>query len=231
MFPWDSGFGDFWAGQADRIELGAYVGVIIVAAVAITRVGINAHGVPWAVVAVLAVVVAARGLFELGVLYGGADAKALMISGLLVPVLSTPLVFTPPHAPSALSYLPFPVSLLTNAALFSIAVPLGLAIHNARRREFSFSKGFMGYSLAVEELPNRFVWVKDPAVPFDPSTDDAETSADDARERRRIARDLKARGIRRVWVTPQVPFLAVMAAGAVAAVLAGNLLLDAFLWI
>jgi hypothetical protein len=125
-----------------------------------------------------------------------------------------------------LAFLPFSLSLLTNAALFSIVVPIALAIRNARRGEFSFPEGFIGYSMAVEELPHRFVWVKDLAVPADPTAEDVETSAEDTARREQIAKELAARGVRRVWVTPQVPFLTVMAVGALSALLAGNLLLD-----
>jgi prepilin signal peptidase PulO-like enzyme (type II secretory pathway) len=54
----------------------------------------------------------------------------------------------------------------------------------------------------------------------------AETSEDDRRERVKAAQELEASGVTRVWVTPQIPFLVLMAAGAVVALLAGNLVLD-----
>ncbi|MFY9717212.1 MAG: hypothetical protein WAK40_04690 [Thermoplasmata archaeon] len=225
---WDLWFGARWEAHADLLELAAYVGAIAVVALAAVRYGIGASGVPWAVVAVLAIVVLARGLFELKVLYGAADAKALMIAALLVPVFPMPWLYAPTTVATALAYVPFPISLLTNAALFSIAVPVVLAVRNARRGEFSVPEGFMGYSLPVRELPRRFVWVKDPAVP-PTGEEDADTTEEDDRRRAELARTLRAKGIDRVWVTPQVPLVAVMAFGALAALLAGNLLLDLML--
>lgn len=227
MVGWDLWFGPRWEANADRVELAAYVSVGAVVSVVAVYDGVGPTTVPWAVVALFAVVVFARILFELGVLYGGADAKALMIAGLLVPVLPVPLLYAAPGA-TTIDLLPFPIALLTNAALFSMVVPVALAVRNLRAGEFSFPQGLMTYSLAVRELPRRFVWVKDPAVAGE-ARDDAETSAEDTRHRVAVARDLEARGIERVRVTPQVPFLAVMAAGAVTAVLAGNLLLDLML--
>jgi hypothetical protein len=227
LFGWDLWIGPRWERHADWIELAAYLGTGIAIATAAARLGIGPSGVPWAVVALFAVVVLARVLFEFGVLYGGADAKALMIAGLLVPVLPVPLLYAP-GATATLGLLPFPIALLTNAALFSMAVPVFLAVRNLRRGDFSLPEGMMGYSLPVRDLPHRFVWVKDPAVPAD-RRDDAETSADDARHRAEVARDLEARGIVRVWVTPQVPFLAVMALGTGTAILVGNVLLDLML--
>ena len=228
LVGWDLWFGPRWEAHADVVELAGYAGTIVGVAVVADRDGLGPTGVPWAVVALLAIVIVARALFELKVLYGAADAKALMIAAILVPVFPTPLVNLVPASGAALGYLPFALSLLTNAALFSIAVPIVLAVRNVRRGEFSFPEGFLGYSLAVRDLPHRFVWVKDPAVP-ETDEDDAETSDEDDRRRAATARELTAKGIDRVWVTPQVPLVAVMAAGAVAALLAGYLLLDVML--
>jgi len=228
LVGWDLWLGPRWEEQADRIELAGYAAALLVLIALGLRYGIGAHGLPWAAVAAIAVVLFARGLFELRVLYGAADAKALMIAALLLPLFPTPWLYSPTSATSALGYLPFPVSLLTNAALFSLAVPLYLAIRNAGRGEFSVRDGFTGYSLRVRELPDRFVWVRDPAVP-ETGLADAETTEEDTELRRRIARELEGRGIDRVWVTPQVPLVAVMAVGAVAALLAGNVLLDLML--
>ncbi|MGP8077420.1 MAG: hypothetical protein ACLQD8_05945 [Thermoplasmata archaeon] len=228
LVGWDLWLGPRWGAHADRIEIAAYVATLVVVAVAGARFGIGPRGVPWEAVALLSIVVLARGLFELKVLYGAADAKALMIAALLVPVFPMPLLYAPGAVETTLSYVPFAISLLTNAALFSIVVPLALAVRNLRRGEFSVPEGFMGYSLPVRDLPHRFVWVKDPAVP-DTHEDDTETTDDDDRLRARIARDLEAKGVPRVWVTPQVPLVAIMAFGAVAAILAGNVLLDVML--
>lgn len=228
LVGWDLWLGPKWERHADRIELAGYAGALLIVIALGARYGIGSNGLPWAAVAAMAVVLLARGLFELRVLYGAADAKALMIAAVLLPVFPTPWLYSPTTATSALAYLPFPISLLTNAALFSLVVPIYLALRNAGRGEFSLGDGFTGYSLPVRELPDRFVWVRDPAVP-ETGHADAETTEEDTELRRRIARDLEGKGIDRVWVTPQVPLVAVMAAGAVAALLAGNVLLDLML--
>lgn len=227
VVPWDLALGGWWDRHAAAVELAGYVVVVVGIAAAAGAVGIGPTGVPWAVVVVLVVVLFARGLFELGVLYGGADVKALMVAGLLVPVFAAPYLLGPPAPLAAVSYLPFAVSMLTNAALCSLAVPIALAVRNARHHEFSFPDGFTGYLLPVDELPRHFVWVRDPRVPESDDEDDAATSAEDTSRREQLARDLKARGIERVRVTPQVPFLTLMAVGAILGLLAGNLLLDA----
>jgi archaeal preflagellin peptidase FlaK len=231
LFAWDDALGPSLDRFADVIEGVAYLGVILVVVLVAFRVGIGPDAVPLPVLAVLVTVLFARGLFELGVLYGGADAKALMIAGVVLPLFATPLLPQAPAVATLLAVLPFSVNLLMDAAILSIAIPIAIGLRNASRGEFQFPRGFSGYMLPVRELPHQFVWLKDPAVGREGSERDAETSEDDRRERVRIAGELEARGIDRVWVTPQIPFLVLMAAGAVSALLAGNFVLDLLSWL
>ena len=227
LFAWDSRLGSSGERYADLIELVVYVGVVVLVAVAAARFGLGAHGVPVAVVAVLVTVLFARGLFEAGILFGGADAKALMIAGVLVPLFPNPLIPPPAVIAPLTSYLPFAVNVLMNAALFSVAVPVVIAVRNLRAKEFRGLSAFVGYSIPVDDLPKKFVWVRDPT--FGEAREEErniETSDDDRRRREAIAADLRSRGIRRIWVTPQVPFLVVMAAGVLGTLVAGNVLFD-----
>ncbi len=228
MFSWDVRLGEKGAPYADLIELGAYLAVGLVVTWVAVRWGVSASAVPYAVVIVLVTVVFARVLFEVGVLYGGADAKALMIAGLLVPTFPSPLLLGSSGAAVAVpGLLPFALNLLMNAALLSVVVPIAVAVRNVRRGEFDLSRGFTGYSIPVRELPAHFVWVRDRAYPSAREEEaDIETSTEDRQHRIKIAGTLTAQGVTRVWVTPQLPFLVLMALGAVTALLAGNLVID-----
>ena len=228
LLPWDDALGERRSGWVLPIELALYVVVIGVVGGLAYREGIGPSAVPVVVISALVSVVLARLLFEVGVLYGGADAKALIVLGVLVPLFGAPLLYRTAASDAVLRFLPFSVTVLTNAALLSVVAPIVIAVRNVVRGEFSFARGFTGYTLPVEELPRRFVWVRDPAMGQDTMVDDAETSEEDTRRRTEIARDLTARGVRRVWVTPQLPFLVLMAVGAFTGVLFGNLLLDLF---
>ena len=226
MFPWS--LHGRLAGYDDFFELAAYLVVIALVIGAAFEYGVGPVGaVPYVVIAWLASVRFARGLFEAGLLFGGADAKAVMIAGVLVPVLASPLVGATSASGPLLRYLPLPVNLVMNAALLSAAIPLGLALRNAARRESHGLGTFTGYSIAVRDLPHRFVWVRNPMSGEARAEEDAiETSEQDRQRRERIARELSNRGVARIWVTPQIPYLVVLTCGAVAAVLAGNLVLD-----
>jgi len=228
LLPWDDVLAEDQLGRAIAIELVVYAAVLAVVGLAVARWGVGPTTVPVAVLAALATILAARALFELGVLYGGADAKALIVVGVLLPVLAAPWLYAPAVEAPLAAILPFAVTVLTNAALLSIAFPLAIAARNAARGEFTVARGFTRYTIPVEELPRRFVWVRDPAVGEDTFQDDAETSEEDVRRREEVAQRLRQQGVERVWVSPQLPFVVLMAAGTVAGLLAGNLLLDLF---
>jgi archaeal preflagellin peptidase FlaK len=228
LFPWDDAIGPWGDRYADLIEGIAYLAVILFIGVSAVHFGVGPAEVPLPVIALLLTVLFARGLFELGVLYGGADAKALMIAGILVPLFPAPLLPQTAAVANLLTVMPYPVDLLVDAALFSIVIPIAIAIRNLARGEFAFPRGFSGYMIPVRDLPDRYVWLKDPMSAAARDEEEAETSEDDRRVRSRVAQELRAKGVERVWVTPQIPFLVVMALGAVAALLAGNLLLDLF---
>jgi len=227
LFAWDDRLGGWVEEHADLLELAAHVAVVAVVAVAVARLGLGATAVPVPVVAVLVTVLFARGLFEAGILFGGADAKALMVIGLLVPMFPTPLLPQPASIAPLTSVLPFSVNVLVNSALFSIAIPIAIAVRNLRAKEFHGLSGFLGYTIPVDDLPKKYVWLRDPMFGEAREEEKAiETSEDDRRRRVAAAAELRSRGVQRVWVTPQIPFLVVMAAGVVGALLAGNVLFD-----
>ena len=228
MVSWDLWLGPEREGYADLLELVLYVVVIAIVATAAVRVGVGPTGVPYAAIAALATILFARGLFEAGVLYGGGDAKALIIAGVLLPTFASPLLYHPAPLARVLEFLPFSINLLLDAAILSIGIPVAIAIRNLARGEFRGVRGFTGYEIPVDELPHRFVWIRDPTYgSAREQEEEIETSEDDRRRRIAIANELKAKGVERVWVTPQIPFLVLMALGAIIALLAGNLALDA----
>jgi prepilin signal peptidase PulO-like enzyme (type II secretory pathway) len=224
LLPWDEVvFGDA-SEAAGCVELGAYIGVGALLFFLGWKFGVGAEGVPAAAVAVYVSVLIARGLFESGLLYGGADAKALIVTAVAVPFNPTP--WLAPHGPAAgiLTLYPFAVTVLMNGAVAAVVIPIGLLVRNAIRGEWNGARTFTGYPLVIDELPNRFVWIADPTF----HRDDSETAEDDQKQRERLRDELRDRGIATVWVTPQIPFVVLLAAGAILGVLFGNVVLDVF---
>ena len=230
LVPWDAPLEALHPSLPGYVELAGYGIVLAVLLAAGVSYGVGPAGLPLEVIAVFVTVLLARALFEVGLLYGGADAKALMVAGLLLPLVTSPLIGVPASAALPLGVFPFSLTLLMNAALLAVAVPLALGARNAARGEFEFPRGFTGFRIDVDELPRRFVWLRDPTFNSSASQEEREvtTTEEDAALRTRQRDELRAQGLTRVWVTPQIPFVILLALGALAGVVAGNLVYDLF---
>ncbi|HZY91301.1 MAG TPA: A24 family peptidase C-terminal domain-containing protein [Thermoplasmata archaeon] len=227
VVPWDRPLERVSDSLPGIVEATMYVAVgVVIVSLAILQ-GVGSGMVPLEVIAVYLSVLGARGLFESGVLYGGADAKALMVAGLIVPLDATPLLALPPSATAILGFYPFTLTLLMDAALAAVVIPLGLAVRNLSRGTFVFGRGFTGFRIPVAELPRRFVWLRDPTFQLGPESE-VETTEEDVALRTRQAAELTRQGVQEVWVTPQLPFVVFLWVGALTAVIAGNLLFDLF---
>ncbi|MDE1822320.1 MAG: prepilin peptidase [Euryarchaeota archaeon] len=174
--------------------------------------------------AVIVGVVLARILFETGLLYGGADAKAMMAASLLLPLGPMPLLATLPPSLQVpiLQDIPFAFTMLVDGAVVTLAIPLVILGYNLSRGDARLPRALHLYRIPTKELPHRFVWLRDPPPPQHPRE---ETTAEDEELRRQQAKELLEKGIDEVWVTPQLPFLIALAAGALIGVLFGDLLL------
>lgn len=162
-------------------------------------------------------------LYQFDVIKGGADAKALIALSIMFPTYPVigPLPLIPIPFETAQFVLPFPLLVLFNAAILTLAVPVALFALNVSRRRFRFPAMFIGYVLPIAEAKNKYVW---PMERFEdgerklilfpgPSED---TGADFDR--------LAEAGAQEVWVTPKIPFLIPITASLVFSVVVGNLL-------
>ena len=230
LVPWDLAVERWNDRLPGYLELGGFLAVALFLAILGITQGIDPSGLPLPAIAAFASIVLGRGLFEARLLYGGADAKALIAAGLVVPISSSPWVPLPEAATRILGIYPFALTLLMNAALLAVAIPIVLAIRNVRRGEFDWRRGFSGYMIPVADLADRFVWLKDPTFRSE-GTEEAGTTEEDRALREKQKAQLEARGVTRTWVTPQIPFVVLLFFGALVGAVLGNLLFDVFtLW-
>ncbi|MCI4357984.1 MAG: hypothetical protein L3J95_01590 [Thermoplasmata archaeon] len=228
LVPWDLAVEKFDDRLPGLLEVAAFVSVGGFLGAAGWFDGIGPTGLPLLVIAAFASILLGRGLFEARLLYGGADAKALITTGVVLPIVATSWLALPDSATRILGIYPFALTLLMNAAIVAVGVPLSIALHNARRGDFSFPHGFTGFTIPVAELPDRFVWIKDPTFQ---RAEETETAEEDRAMRVRQRSELEAQGIARVWVTPQVPFLVLMFVGTMLGVVLGNLIFDVLAYV
>ncbi|MCW6167577.1 MAG: hypothetical protein LVQ64_03915 [Thermoplasmatales archaeon] len=229
FFDWETPLRRRSQNAARWIELSAFVACVVAVVVAISLHGLSARGVPDAVVAALAVVVIARALYEVGALGGAADARALMAMSVLVPLSPATLLVLPAAAQQFADVVPFALNALVNGlVLVAITVPITIAALNLRHKEFSARDGFVSYTIPVGDLARRYVWVRERSERGIGRAEGAMTEEEDRQVRSGAARELAARGLDRVRVTPQIPLVAFLAAGALLAWVAGNLVANLF---
>ena len=162
-------------------------------------------------------------LYQFDIIKGGADAKALMAIAVLLPVYplfdGLPLI----HVPTDLAMLAFPFSLLVlfDAALLSVVIPILLLFLNAVRRDAKFPAMLLGYRMDVAEARKKFVWpmerLAEGKIRFVYFPRDEDNDA-------QIYDELEASGVKRIWVTPKIPFLIPITASIVFSVIVGNII-------
>lgn len=153
--------------------------------------------------------------YWLGLLAGGADAKALIALAVLLPfplhLGALPLRATP---------LPPAFGVLGNALVAFLAVPLGLLAWNIAKGRPRLPHALLGVPMPLEEAQRRHVWpmeyveggrVRTKLLPSRFVWEEEDWAA------------LRAAGRREVWVTPKVPFMVPLLAGFVAMFVAGDL--------
>lgn len=147
-------------------------------------------------------------------LFGGADAKAIMVLAALAPDLSGDRLPTP-----------FALDAVMNGALAAAAFPLAILAWNAARGDLRFPAALLGHRMPIARARDAHVWPM-------------QRVGDDGRIHWRYGRllgldtdpvydRLLAAGHSRVWVTAKLPFAAFVALGAALAVAVGNLPLRA----
>jgi preflagellin peptidase FlaK len=161
--------------------------------------------------------------FQLRILHGGADAKAMMAIAILVPFYphfyEFPLLqFSSDRVAQAMElFFPFAFLVLMNSVLFVVWAFLGFFVYNATKKDIGFPEMLLGYKMDIDEIENKFVWPMERIV---------EGERVLVLFPKKIERDnlkkLKDMDIKRIWVTPKIPFILFITMGFVISVIIGN---------
>lgn len=157
----------------------------------------------------------------LGLIAGGADAKALMALGVLLPF---PLALAD-GVPPWQGPLPGSFTVLGNSLLLFLAIPLALLAWNLARGHVRFPHMLLGLKREAAEVRRGHAWPMEVVDAegrrrtrlFASRMSDQEV--DETFER------VQALGREKVWVSPKIPFMLPLLAGFVAAFAVGDLLL------
>ena len=154
--------------------------------------------------------------FQMRLLFGGADAKALMALAILVPI--QPLIGA---FPLWKSFLPGSWTIFANATILFLCIPLSLLLYNLGKRNIKFPHCLLGYIITVEKAKLSFVWpmekIKDGKrkLVYMPKNFDIDEEL----------AEFEKLGITDIWVTPKIPFMIPLLIGFLVAFFLGDLLL------
>ena len=154
-------------------------------------------------------------LFMIGLMFGGADAKALMAIAILTPLW--PVVGDAPLYPSL---MPFSWIVFVNSLLLFLIIPISLLIYNVVKKNRKFPHMLLGYPMLLEKARKVFVWPLERVVegklkivyrPLDDDEVDVFEGFDDLK-------------MDRIWVTPKIPFMLPLLFGFILSFILGDLL-------
>lgn len=176
----------------------------------------------WTMLSIPILIVLFFVLYQMDVIKGGADAKALIALSLVFPIYpelqGLPLLAL--NDPTSLSIMPFSLLMLFNGAILTMLVPIGMLLVNLVRRDLSFPLMLFGTRMSIEEAKTKHVWPmvsladgKVKTVLFPRSDDETDWDA------------LQKAGVDRPWVTPKVPFLIPLTLAVPFSLLIGNIIL------
>ena len=155
-------------------------------------------------------------LFQLRLIFGGADAKALMALSILVPL--PPIINNIPLWKN--SIMPAPWVIFSNSVILFLFIPLSLLIFNVAKRNPEFPFCLLGYKMSVAKAKEKFVWplekLKDGKRKFMYMPKDFDTEKE--------LEEFERLGIKEIWVTPKIPFMIPLLAGFIASFILGDIL-------
>lgn len=167
----------------------------------------------WLGLATYAVTVLCIGLYRKGVIKGRADARAIMAIAALhpaYPAIEQIMTLSPLARSVAEVTMPFALLTLFYAAVSALSVPVYLGIRNAARGDVGWPEMFVGYRLPLRRIPGRHVWLMERVEGDDVVLHLKPVSVEDVWEE--VAR-LEAKGVKRAWVQPKVPFVVFILVG------------------
>lgn len=159
-------------------------------------------------------------LWYFGLIAGGADAKALMALGLLVPF---PIALAD-GAPPLASPLPGAFAVLGNSLLAFLLVPLALVVWNAAHGDLRFPHLVLGVRRAGRDVRRGHAWPMETLDAEGRRTTRLFGSRMAASEVDEQFERIQALGDQKVWVSPKVPFMIPLLVGFIAAFTLGDLM-------
>ena len=154
--------------------------------------------------------------FQMRLLFGGADAKALMALAILVPI--QPIINNLPIW--GLSYMPAAWTIFSNSLILFLLIPLALLIFNITQGRAKLPHSLLGYKMKITEARKKFVWPLEKLengktrLVIRPKEFDADDEYD----------AFEKQGLKEIWITPKIPFMIPLLVGFIFTFIFGDIL-------
>lgn len=154
--------------------------------------------------------------FQMRLIFGGADAKALMALAILLPM--HPSINQFPIWGE--SFMPASWTIFSNSIIIFLFIPLSLLIFNIAKRNIKFPHALLGYKMSIKTAKEKFVWPLEKIVDgkrkfaYMPKEFDADEEFD----------KFEKFGINEIWITPKVPFMIPLLVGFICSYIFGDIL-------
>ncbi|MEF8873372.1 MAG: A24 family peptidase C-terminal domain-containing protein [Candidatus Thermoplasmatota archaeon] len=161
-------------------------------------------------------------LYFFYILYGGADAKAVITLAILVPFYPhvpnlTQRALSAGHVPLMQTLFPFTLVILLNSSLIVVVFPIFYFLMNVLRRDVDVPKMFFGYRKKIADIEDSFVW------PMEYYEDgNLKTELFPRSDPEEKLESLKRHDRKRVWTTPKIPFIVPIFVGFILSFIIGN---------
>jgi preflagellin peptidase FlaK len=155
-------------------------------------------------------------LFQMRLLFGGADAKAIMAITILLPF--QPTIYDLPVWGQ--SFMPASWTVFVDSLIIFLFIPIFLLIYNLTQRNIKLPYALLGYKMKLQKAKEKFVWplekIKDGKTRLIIRPKDF-----DAKEE---YNELEKHGITEIWVTPKIPFMIPLLLGFICTFIFGDIL-------
>lgn len=153
-------------------------------------------------------------LFQLRLIFGGADAKAIMAISILVPfpINNMPLF--------EFSVMPGSWQVFANSVILFLFIPLSLLVFNILKRKVEFPYALLGYKMKISKAREKFVWPLEKIengkrkFVYMPKDFDIDEELD----------EFEKNNIKEIWVTPKIPFMIPLLFGFICTFLVGDIM-------
>lgn len=155
-------------------------------------------------------------LYQIRLLFGGADAKAIMAITILLPIQPNLNQFPV----WGQSFMPASWTVFADSLIIFILVPIFLLVYNLTQKNVKLPHALLGYKMKIKSAKEKFVWplekIVDGKTKLIIRPKDFETKEE--------YKEFEKQGITEIWVTPKIPFMIPLLLGFICTFIFGDFL-------